>query len=67
MQFNFDDKVSFVGGTLFSIIPNIPPDDLIVTIVMAFVGALTSFMASLILRWVLKKLSFNKKGKQKQG
>ena len=56
MQFNFDDKISIVGGTIFSIIPNIPPDDLIVTIVMAFVGALVSFMASMLFRYLSKLL-----------
>jgi len=56
MQFNFDDRVSFVGGTVFSIIPNIPPDDLIVTIVMAFVGAMVSFIASILFKCLAKLL-----------
>lgn len=56
MHFNFSDKVSFVGGTVFSIIPNIPPDDLIITVVMAFVGALVSFMASILFKYLAKLL-----------
>jgi len=49
-----------VGGTVFGILPNIPPDDLIVTIIMAFVGALVSFIASMLFKY-LAKLFKNKK------
>jgi len=60
MNFNFDDKISIVGGTVFSIIPNIPPDDLIVTIIMAFVGALVSFIASMLLKAIVKFIKTSK-------
>lgn len=60
MQFNFNEKACIIGGTVFGIIPNIPPDDLIVTIVMAFVGALVSFMASVLFKTLAK---FFKKSK----
>ena len=43
-----------IGGTIFGIIPNIPPHDLIVTIVMAFVGALVSFLASMLFKTLAK-------------
>ncbi len=43
-----------VGGTVFGILPNIPPDDLIVTIVMAFVGALVSYIASFLFNYLAK-------------
>jgi hypothetical protein len=60
MNFNFDDKISIVGGTVFSIIPNIPPDDLIVTIIMAFVGALVSFIASMLFKAIVKFIKRSK-------
>jgi len=60
MQFNLNDKICMVGGTVFGILPNIPPDDLIVTIIMAFVGALVSFIASMLFKY-LAKLFKNKK------
>jgi len=56
MQFNFNEKACIVGGTVFGIIPNIPPHDLFVTIVMAFVGALVSFVASMLLKSIVKFL-----------
>ncbi|TVZ60370.1 hypothetical protein NA63_2923 [Flavobacteriaceae bacterium MAR_2010_105] len=56
MRFNLDDKISMAGGTLFGIIPNIPPDDLIVTIIMASIGALVSFISSVLLKSIVKFL-----------
>ena len=56
MHFNFDDKISIAGGTLFAIVPNIRPDDLIVTVIMAFTGALASFVASMLFKFLAKKL-----------
>lgn len=54
MQFNLNEKVSMVGGTIFGILPNIPPDDLIVTIIMAFTGAFISFIASMLFKYLAK-------------
>jgi hypothetical protein len=56
MSFNFNDKISIVGGTVFAVVPNIRPDDLIVTVIMAFVGAFASFIASMLLKCLAKKL-----------
>uniref|UniRef100_UPI00404B5137 hypothetical protein n=1 Tax=Gelidibacter sp. TaxID=2018083 RepID=UPI00404B5137 len=56
MQFNFNDKIIIVGGTVFSVLPNIRPDDLIVTVIMAFTGAFASFVASMLLKFLAKKL-----------
>jgi len=56
MQFNLNDKICMVGGTVFAILPNIRPDDLIVTVIMAFVGAIASFIASMLLKYLTKKL-----------
>ena len=56
MQFNFNERACIIGGTVFGIIPNIPPDDLFVPIIMAFVGALVSFMASMLFKSIVKFL-----------
>jgi len=60
MQFNFNEKACIIGGTVFGIIPNIPIHDLFVTIIMAFIGALVSFLASMLLKTLAK---FFKKSK----
>ena len=52
MDLDFNGKISFLGGVVFSLLPNIPPEDLIVTIVMAFVGALVSFLASMLFKYL---------------
>lgn len=41
-----------VGGTVFGILPNIPPNDLFVTVIMAFVGALVGFIASMLFKYL---------------
>lgn len=52
MDLGFNGKISFLGGTVFSLLPNIPSEDLIVTAVMAFVGALVSFLASMLFKYL---------------
>jgi ABC-type phosphate/phosphonate transport system permease subunit len=51
---NYSEKISILGGTVFSLIPNIPTDDLILTIIMAFTGTLVSFIASLLFKYMAK-------------
>lgn len=55
MHFNFNEKISIIGGTLFSILPHIPPDDLVVTVIMAFTGALVSFIASMLFKYLVNR------------
>lgn len=43
-----------IGGTVFGILPNIPPHDLFVTVIMAFTGALVSFIASMLFKYLAK-------------
>lgn len=57
MQIDFSYKASFVGGTVFSVLPNIPPENYIVTIIMAVLGAVVSFLVSCILKKIFKKKS----------
>jgi len=54
MQFNLNDKISMIGGTVFGILPNIPPHDLFVTFIMSFTGALVSFIASMLFKYLAK-------------
>jgi hypothetical protein len=41
-----------VGGTLLSIFANIHPEDIVRTFVLAGIGAVASFIVSLVLKWV---------------
>jgi hypothetical protein len=54
MHLNFNERIGFVGGTVFGILPNIPSHDLIVTVIMAFIGALVSFMASMLFKSIVR-------------
>ena len=49
-------KSGVFGGTLLSAFMNISWNDILFTIVMASIGAVVSFIVSLILRWVVKQL-----------
>lgn len=50
METQFFHKASFWGGTVFGVLPNLPVEDVLVTVVMAFIGAVASFIASVLLR-----------------
>lgn len=45
-------KVSFIGGTAFGLLPNLPVEDVFTTVIMAFIGAVASFIASVVLRFI---------------
>jgi mannitol-specific phosphotransferase system IIBC component len=47
--------VGTAGGTFLSIIPNLNSEDLIKTVVLATVGAVVSFLISLLLKCLFKK------------
>ncbi|GFD80914.1 hypothetical protein KUL118_37760 [Tenacibaculum sp. KUL118] len=49
-------KSGIVGGTLLSAFLNMSWDDILFTIVMASIGAVVSFIVSLLLRWLVKQL-----------
>ncbi len=44
-----------IGGTFVSIVPNLASEDIIKTILLACIGAIVSFIVSLLLRRILKK------------
>jgi hypothetical protein len=51
---DYNTKSAIVGGTFFSSVMNIGVEDLITTIVLAFVGALVSFIASMLFKSIVK-------------
>jgi mannitol-specific phosphotransferase system IIBC component len=44
------------GGTLLSVLASLGPGDVLKTMVLAAIGAITSFFISLLLKWALRKL-----------
>jgi hypothetical protein len=44
-------KLSIYGGTIFGLVPNLPVENVVVTIYMATLGTLTSFLVTLLLKW----------------
>ncbi|MEX2349542.1 MAG: hypothetical protein WD554_01565 [Flavobacteriaceae bacterium] len=55
MDTHFFHRVSFWGGTAFSMLPNLPVEDILVTVLMAFIGAVASFIASVLLRFISRR------------
>jgi hypothetical protein len=55
MIMNDSTYVGTAGGTFLSIVPNIHSEDIATTIVLASVGAIVSFMISLLLKSLNKK------------
>ena len=54
MESNTGTKVGTVGGTLLTIFYNIRSEDIVKTIVLACVGAVVSFVVSLLLKRALR-------------
>ena len=50
MQLDLSYRASFVGGTIFGVLPNIHTEDITVTCIMAAIGAVVSFFVSYLLR-----------------
>lgn len=48
-------QMGTISGTFLSMVPNLRSEDLIRTAVLAIVGAVISFIVSVLLRCVLKK------------
>lgn len=54
MESNTGTKAGTVGGTLLTVFYNIRSEDVIKTIVLAGVGAVVSFVVSLLLKRIVK-------------
>ena len=53
---NLESKVGMAGGTLLSVIVNIPGTEIVNAIILAAVGAVASFVATFICRRLLEFL-----------
>ena len=47
--------VGTAGGTFLSIIPNLESEDVVKTIILATLGAIVSFVISILLKLLIKK------------
>ena len=56
MTMDYNTNPAIIGGTFFSSIVNIGVADLVTTIVLVFVGALVSFIASMLFKFIIKFL-----------
>lgn len=54
MEANISLKTGTAAGTLLSIVPNLHSEDILKTVVLAVIGAVVSFTATLILKVLTK-------------
>ena len=54
MEANISLKTGTAAGTLLSIVPNLHSEDILKTVVLALIGAVVSFTATLILKVLAK-------------
>ncbi|MFT3795214.1 hypothetical protein [Flavobacterium sp.] len=54
MEANISLKTGTAAGTLLSVIPNLHSEDILKTVVLAVIGAIVSFTATLILKMLTK-------------
>jgi len=47
-------KIGTAAGTLLSIMPNIRSDDVAKTVLLAVIGAVSSFIVTIFLKWLTK-------------
>jgi hypothetical protein len=55
-QGNHKTVVGTIGGTLLSLTASVHADDLVKTALLALLGAVVSFAASMSMRWVTRKV-----------
>jgi mannitol-specific phosphotransferase system IIBC component len=54
MVIDVSTKINTAGGIFLSVLPNVHSDDVLRTVVLAAVGAIVSFIVSVLLRILLK-------------
>ncbi len=54
MEANISLKTGTAAGTLLSIVPNLHSEDILKTVVLAVIGAVVSFTATLLLKVLTK-------------
>ncbi|HEY3404708.1 MAG TPA: hypothetical protein VGK59_15065 [Ohtaekwangia sp.] len=56
-QHNTGTAVGTAAGTILSLFASIHTDDIVKTSILALTGAVVSFTASLILRWISRRVA----------
>jgi len=44
-----------LGGTLFGVLPNLPVEDVLLTMLMAGIGAVTSYLVTLMMKSIFSR------------
>lgn len=52
MTSHFFHKESFLGGTILGVLSNLPVEDIFETVIIAVIGAVASFIASIVLKYI---------------
>ncbi|WP_338646055.1 hypothetical protein V5J73_11615 [Flavobacterium sp. KS-LB2] len=55
MQVDISTKINTAGGVFLSVVPNLNSEDILKTVVLAAIGAIVSFILSMLLRLLIKK------------
>ena len=55
MQHSNSTVIATAGGTFLSILPNLRSEDILKTIILASLGAIVSFLISLLLKFLIRK------------
>ena len=55
MQHSNSTVIGTAGGTFLSVVPNLHSEDVLKTIILAALGAVVSFLISLLLKLFIKK------------
>jgi hypothetical protein len=55
MHIDISTKINTAGGLFLSVLPNLHSEDVLKTVFLAAIGAIVSFVLSLLLKFIIKK------------
>jgi hypothetical protein len=55
MHIDISTKINTAGGIFLSVVPNLYSEDILKTVVLASIGAIVSFLVSILLKIIMKK------------
>ena len=55
MHIDISTKINTAGGVFLSMVPNLHSEDIMKTVVLAAIGAIVSFILSMLLKFLIKK------------
>jgi high-affinity Fe2+/Pb2+ permease len=55
MQSSDPTLIGTAGGTFLSMLPNLHSEDILKTVLLAVIGAIVSFVLSMMLKFIVKK------------